>query len=124
VVTVDGNDPGLVLDVPPQLAVVALRNLIVNALRYSPAASQVEVEVLHPAPGQVRFLVSDYGKGMDEEEVQAATRRFWRGTQPQPGSGLGLTLVEAIAKRFGGSLLLSPRQPRGLLVELTLPVRP
>nr|WP_255703272.1 sensor histidine kinase [Lysobacter sp. GX 14042] len=123
-VTIEGNDPGPVLDVPPQLAVVALRNLIVNALRYSPASSRVDVEVRQPAPAQVRFIVSDHGNGMDGDEIQAATRRFWRGTQPQPGSGLGLTLVEAIAERFGGSLLLSPRQPQGLVVELTLQVRP
>lgn len=124
VVTVGEDNSRRMLDVPPRLAVVALRNLIVNALRYSPASSQVEVEVLHPAPGQVRFVVSDRGKGMDPDEIHAATRRFWRGPQPQPGSGLGLTLVEAIAERFGGSLALSPREPHGLVVELTLPVQP
>lgn len=95
VVTGGQDDHRLVLDVPPRLAVVALRNLIVNALRYSPASSQVEVEVLQPAPGQARFVVSDRGKGMDPDEIPDATRRFWRAPQPQPGSGLGLTLVEA-----------------------------
>lgn len=122
VVTGTGRDPRPVLDVPPQLAVSALRNLIVNALRYSPASSRVDVEVLYPAPGQVRFVVSDRGKGMGSDEIQAATRRFWRGTQPHPGSGLGLALVEAIAKRFGGSLVLSSREPHGLAATLTLPL--
>lgn len=124
VVQVDEGSRDLVLDVPPQLAVVALRNLVGNALRYAPADSRVDVEVVHPAPGQVRFVIADGGPGMDTAEAQSATRRFWRGAASQSGSGLGLTLVEAIAQRFGGSLLLTPRDPCGLKVELTLPARP
>lgn len=122
-VRIEGNSGDAVLDVPPQLAVVALRNLIGNALRYSPAETRVAVEIARPTPGLAAFAVSDSGPGMDVEAAQSATRRFWRGAASQPGSGLGLTLVEAISQRFGGELMLLPRQPHGLRVELSLPVR-
>lgn len=110
------------LDVPPQLAVVALRNLIDNALRYSPLGSRVVVECRADA-AFVHFRVADCGPGLSAEEARAATRRFWRGRASAGGSGLGLALVEAIANRFGGSISLAPRQPQGLIAELVLSVR-
>jgi len=123
-VVVDAAVEGTTLDVPPQLAVVALRNIIGNALRYSPAGSQV-VASARREPGAVRFVVTDEGPGMSEEARQSATRRFWRGMESGSGSGsgLGLTLVDAIADRFGGSLALQPRSPNGLAVKLVLPAR-
>ncbi|HEY4582679.1 MAG TPA: ATP-binding protein [Lysobacter sp.] len=109
-------------DVPPQLAVVALRNLIENALRHSPPETAVDVAV-EAAADRVRFVVTDRGPGMDPAERRSATRRFWRGRTHAPGSGLGLTLVDAIARRSGGSLELVPAAPRGLSAVLTLPAR-
>ena len=120
--TVEGDGGVEFLGVPPELAVVALRNLIGNAVRYSPEASPVEVSI-ESCPGHVlRFVVADHGSGLGSEEAEAATRRFWRGDASRPGSGLGLTLVDAIAKRFDGSLVLRARSPHGLAAELRLPV--
>lgn len=111
-----------VLAVPPQLAVAALRNLIDNALRYSPASSQVEIAIEHE-PASVRFTISDRGPGLTAVEASSATRRFWRGQSLQGGSGLGLALTDAIARRFGGALDLMPRDPIGLAAVLVLPKR-
>jgi two-component system sensor histidine kinase QseC len=110
-----------ILDIPPQLAVVALRNLIDNALRYSPPDSPVQVG-FHVDSAFIRFFVADLGPGMVEAEAHLATRRFWRGMMSHSGSGLGLSIVEAIANRFGGSFALGSRQPCGLVAELVLPV--
>jgi two-component system sensor histidine kinase QseC len=121
-VVVMGDGGSSLLDLPASLAVVALRNLIGNALRYSPAGSRVDVGI-HSSAGAIRFVIADQGKGMGEGDMQSATRRFWRGVASGPGSGLGLTLVDAIASRFGGSMVLAPRHPRGLSVELVLPVQ-
>lgn len=122
-VTVTTVPDDSVLDVPPQLAVVALRNLIDNALRYSPPGTPVEITA-EPRDGAMHFAVRDQGPGMTTEEVDVATHRFWRGRSPAGGSGLGLTLVDAIAKRSGGSLLLLVQKPHGLDVRLVLPTRP
>jgi two-component system sensor histidine kinase QseC len=115
-------DPVL-FDLPPQLAVVALRNLVENALRYSPPIAPVDVAIESVA-GHIRFVVTDHGAGMDVEELRSATRRFWRGRTDTPGTGLGLTLVDAIARRFGGSLELAPATHQGLSATLLLPRRP
>lgn len=110
------------LDVPPPLAIVALRNLIDNALRYSPPDTPVDVAIQSEG-ASVRFVVRDSGPGMSETEARSATRRFWRGQTTLGGSGLGLALVDAIARRFGGSLALAPRKPQGLCAALVLPTR-
>lgn len=119
-VIVKPGDTSPVLAVPPQLAVAALRNLVDNALRYSPACDPVEVDAEH-RPGLMRFRIRDHGPGMTPVELQFATRRFWRGRTVPGGSGLGLALVAAIAKRFGGHLDLKSHDPRGFSTTLTLP---
>ncbi|GAB3750080.1 ATP-binding protein [Lysobacter olei] len=112
----------MVLEVPPPLAVAALRNLIDNALRYSPPDHSVEIST--QCDGRhVSFIVSDHGPGMTDLQIQSATRRFWRGREAQSGSGLGLAIADAIARRFGGSLALQSSERRGLRATLRLPVR-
>lgn len=111
-----------VLAVPPALAVAALRNLVDNALRYSPAGSHVEL-IVDADPGTVRFRVIDRGAGLQPGELEQATQRFWRGRASggSGGSGLGLTIVEAIARRHGGYVSLHPGEESGMVAELVLP---
>lgn len=109
------------LAVPCALAVTALRNLLDNALRHAPGPDSVTLTVQCQADG-VSFCVADAGPGMTDAERRLATQRFWR-RQSGRGSGLGLSIVAAIAERFGGTLLLE-RGPRGgLAVTLWLPRR-
>lgn len=107
------------LALPSALAVTALRNLLDNALRYSPSEHKVRL-VLQCMPEHVCFCVYDQGPGLAAEDLIMATQRFWRrGTGL--GSGLGLSIVVAITERFGGSLELLPRTEGGLEARLTLP---
>lgn len=122
-VSVAGLSSSIVLDVPPPLAVAAVRNLIDNALRYSPCDSPVEV-VIESGNDTARIIISDRGPGMSQDEVALSTRRFWRGRATPGGSGLGLALVDAIARRFRGAIELAPRAPHGLRASLELPVHP
>ncbi|MEN1929430.1 ATP-binding protein [Luteimonas sp. MJ250] len=108
-------------DVPPALAVAALRNLIDNALRYSPTGSSVEV-VTHSDGTSVRFRVIDQGRGLDPGDAEHAMQRFWRG-QGGGGSGLGLAIVDAIATRYGGQVTLKSGEANGAVAELVLPLR-
>lgn len=117
-----GTGGDAVLAVPPALAVAALRNLVDNALRYSPVGSPVEL-IVDADLDKVRFRVIDRGAGLEPGEWQQATQRFWRGraTGGLGGSGLGLTIVEAIAKRHGGYVALRPGEGSGTVAELVLP---
>lgn len=109
------------LCVPEVLAVAALRNLIGNALRYSPSTSRVTVSVERVDAQSVCFRVLDEGPGLTEIECAQALERFWRRNVGAPGSGLGLSIASAIARRYGGHLALHPRGETGLKAELRFP---
>ena len=112
------GDPGH-LALPEALAVTALRNLLDNALRFSPAKGTVTLSVRR-VQQQMIFSVLDKGPGLTAQELALATQRFWRRGSGR-GSGLGLSVVAAIAERFGGSLELVTREAGGLQATLTLP---
>jgi signal transduction histidine kinase len=113
-----------------QLLGQALANLIDNALKYgAPTADggngrAPEVEVrAEVSDGVVRVAVSDRGPGVPASERDRVLGRFVRleESRSEPGSGLGLSLVAAVARLHGGSLRLEDNEP-GLRVVLALPV--
>lgn len=105
--------------VPPMLMMTAIRNLLDNALRYSPEGEPVMFR-LGEAQGMVRYSVRDHGPGLNMSDVERAAQRFWRKGSGQ-GSGLGLSIVDAIVKRFGGRLRLSADPEGGMLAEIEVP---
>ena len=109
------------LAVPQALAITALRNLLDNALRHTPAAQEIIVE-MQLAGNTCVFRVLDQGRGLSLEELTMVKERFWRRGSGQ-GSGLGLSIVAAIAERFGGTIEFSQRPGGGLEARLTLPTK-
>lgn len=104
---------------PLSLAVTALRNIIDNALRHAPDETLVNINVTADRQA-VFFCVSDQGPGLGGDGITQATRRFWRAGVQHRGSGLGLTIVDAITSRYGGRLVLTNRK-LGLEARLELP---
>ncbi|HEU4818709.1 ATP-binding protein [Janthinobacterium sp.] len=102
-----------------------LRNLVENALRYTPAPGAVEISCGVEA-GRSYLCVADTGPGIAEEWHERVFERFVRlvrldGAQP-PGSGLGLSIVRRIAERHGADIVLGAGlQGRGLAVTLVFP---
>jgi signal transduction histidine kinase len=84
----------------PDLLMEALSNLVDNALKFGPAASTVEVTLEFAANHCPRFTVADRGDAIAVEDRTRVFQRFYRGPTAlqQPGSGLGLSLVKAIAE--------------------------
>ncbi len=111
-----------VLSVPEPLLVSALRNLLDNALRHTAAAVSVGLQIRR-VDQRVEFAVLDEGPGMTPAELLQAPQRFWRRSGGTSGSGLGLSIVDAIAQRYGGELRLERRNPRGLEATLSFPAR-
>jgi signal transduction histidine kinase len=107
----------------PILLAQALSNLIDNALKYAPVNGAIEVAVLKRSDGTAQVSVSDNGPGIADEEKSKVVQRFYRGdaSRGTPGVGLGLSLVQAVAKLHGSALELSDQNP-GLRVALTMPV--
>ena len=100
-----------------------MRNLLDNAIKYSPGGGTVDVEVRREADALV-LSVQDSGPGIPEEDRERVLDRFYRVTRTQTtGSGLGLAIVKSIADLHGAQLVLD-RSSRlgGLRVELRFPV--
>lgn len=104
----------------PALIQQAVANLIDNAVKFSPPESRIDITVT--AGPDLRIVVADRGQGMIETDRARAAERFFRAetARSTPGSGLGLSLVEAVAHLHGGTLTLHDHQP-GLRAELWLP---
>ena len=97
---------------------IALRNLVDNAVRYSPSGSRIAVALRQE--GGTRILsVSDNGPGVSEEELPRLVERFYRSAEAvAEGSGLGLTIVHRIAELHGAKLELRNRPEGGFEARL------
>ena len=102
-----------------------IRNLVDNAVRYTPAGGRVDVSVEQPAdlPARALVRVVDDGPGIAEEERERVFDRFYRRPETRsPGSGLGLAIVKAIAVAHGATVELGQgRNGRGLAVTVAFP---
>ncbi|MEP6587209.1 MAG: ATP-binding protein [Polaromonas sp.] len=105
---------------------ILLRNLLENAIKYTPADGQVDVS-LGEQQGQPVLTVEDSGPGIAPENRQRVFDRFFRAsdTAQETGSGLGLAIVKAIAERHGAALALA-RSDRlgGLKVDVRFAAAP
>lgn len=103
-----------------QLLFSALRNLLDNAIRYSPEQAQVFVK-LAIEKQQLRLRIENSGHGVEAAVIQRLGERFYRalGTKTQ-GSGLGLSICQKIVDLHAGQLLFSSSDLGGLKVELLL----
>ncbi len=114
-------DAGLVVRGHRQLLAQALSNLVDNALKYG-CGTPVTL-TLRRSGGNARLEVSDRGPGIPAEHRGLATQRFRRlpGSSGLPGSGLGLSLVAAVARLHHARLELADAAP-GLRVVLEIPL--
>jgi signal transduction histidine kinase len=98
-------------------------NLIDNAMVHSAAGADLAVEAVS-APGGVQVMVSDNGPGIPPQYRQAVLQRFYRldRSRTTPGSGLGLSLVSAVASLHNATLALADNEP-GLRCLLLFPIR-
>jgi signal transduction histidine kinase len=114
-----------------QLIGQAVANLIDNAVKYgrgaavnaSPRAADIEVRVSDCQEG-VAIVVADHGPGIPAVDRARVLKRFVRleASRTRPGTGLGLSLVAAVARLGGGRLSLEDNAP-GLKVVFVLPRR-
>jgi len=123
------NGQTLEHDIPPILPAFgdrgmlqqAVANLLDNALKFSPPGSTIRLAA-GIAGRLLEISVADQGPGIPADDRSRATERFFRGESARstPGSGLGLSLVQAVAVLHGGTLRLEDNQP-GLRAVIALP---
>ena len=106
----------------PSLVAQAIGNLLDNAIKYTQPGGHIELSIaISPRREGLQIVVSDSGPGIEEAERSRVTARFYRGNSVQTvtGTGLGLSMVSAIATLHGGELLLQDNRP-GLRATLLL----
>ena len=101
---------------------ILMRNLVDNAVKYTPAGGTVDMEVCSDGDGPL-LSVHDSGPGIPADERERVFDRFYRvaGSEAN-GSGLGLAIIKAIAERHGATLTLGQSERLGgLLVQIRFP---
>jgi signal transduction histidine kinase len=109
-----------------------LRNLLVNAVRYTPAGGSVTVSAAS-AGGLVQIDVTDTGEGIAPEDLPHVFERFWRvdrararGNRPYGihggGTGLGLSVAQSLVKAHGGDIWVESAPGQGSTFSFTLPI--
>lgn len=105
------------------LLAVAIRNLLVNAAKYSDEGSRIEVRGAEDG-GFVMVEVADTGWGIAESELPQVWDELWRSDQVRrvEGSGLGLSLVRVVAERHGGDVAIRSVVGSGTSVRIRVPI--
>lgn len=108
----------------PDMLVTAVRNLIDNAVRYSPEHTRVGVG-LRERDGMAQITVTDQGPGIPESEQDRVFERFYRvdsaRSRQTGGTGLGLSIVKHVMAQHGGEVSVWSQPGRGSTFTLVLP---
>ena len=102
----------------------ALRNLLDNAIKYSPDDSAIAVTVSAGEGSEICVTVCDRGRGLAGASQKQLSGRFSRGGNVSDivGSGLGLTIVEDVARTHNGRFILETNGDKGTCASLILPL--
>jgi signal transduction histidine kinase/CHASE2 domain-containing sensor protein len=102
----------------------ALSNLVINAIKYSPAGTSVRIGVANGGD-RVRFQVTDQGFGIPADEVPKIFEKFYRRenkeTRDESGFGLGLAFTREVAARHGGDVVVESEVGKGSVFTLSIP---
>jgi two-component system sensor histidine kinase SenX3 len=109
------------VDADRELLALALRQLIDNAIKYSPSNSTIEVHAR--ANGAAEIAIRNSGSTIPASEQKRLVERFYRGAGARniPGTGMGLTIVQQIARAHGGTLTVLSTPADGTTFTLSLP---
>lgn len=107
-----------------ELMEYAIYNLLTNAVKYSPAETEVRVDTCRSG-GELRVSVRDQGIGMDEKEIKQIGTKFYRTRRAEQsgesGTGIGLSIVRQIVEHHGGRLDIRSAPNQGSCFTIVVP---
>ena len=122
----------VVLEVPDELPLVpqdpiligqVLRNLLDNALKYSPSHSELRLEISRHSD-RVKVALTDRGPGISQKDEGRVFEKFYRGeNQRTHGSGLGLSICQGLVVAHGGVIEVGSRPGGGTTASFSLPLK-
>ena len=131
VISREGGDAPITVEIPEGLAVLAeaelltraLANIVRNAVRYAGSAGPIHIST-HRSGGRVTLIVRDSGPGLPKAELERIFEPFYRPDDSRcaetGGAGLGLAIVKTCVESCHGTVLARNRLHKGLAVEITL----
>ena len=124
IIKVDSDSAPLEIFCDRQRILIALINLLDNAIKFSEPNTHVSIEATR---GMEEFVISirDEGPGINQEDLPHIFKRFYRSsTTSASGSGLGLSLVESVIEAHSGRVEVSPNPGMGAEFRIILPLEP
>jgi two-component system phosphate regulon sensor histidine kinase PhoR len=125
-IVVELSEPIPDSDLDEQAVQLLLFNLLDNAVKYAPEGDKITVRVKHEG-ARLSLEVQDDGPGIDEDDQRRVFERFYRGRRAREhgarGSGIGLALVQHIARSHGGDVAVRNGEPKGAVFTVAIPVR-
>ena len=115
-------------ELPPLMAdrvgmVAVIKNLLENAVKYSPKGTSIEVSVTL-IDGKYQISVADHGQGIPDSEKERVFEKFYRlgneDTRISTGTGLGLFIVSQVIKAHHGSIKVTDNQPQGTIFTVVV----
>jgi two-component system sensor histidine kinase KdpD len=113
------------VDIDPELMQMALRQLIENAVKYSPPGAPIKISAFEDQ-AQMIFAVQDNGPGVPDAERSLIFDRFYRSAGSRdtvPGAGLGLPIAKDIVRAHGGTIWVDGKQGEGAAFKIALPIK-
>lgn len=115
---------GLMVTADPLRLRRAVRNLLDNALKFTPTGGMVTVSAARSGAKGVQFDVTDTGEGIPAADLPRVFERFYRADKahgPKGGTGIGLAIVKHIVAAHGGGVQATSREGEGSTFSITLP---
>ena len=119
----DENSPQIVIDADKNRIVQVLSNFLTNALKFTTKGS-ITLSYSLEDENQVRFCVTDTGKGIPDEQKHEIFNRFVKLDSFVQGAGLGLSICQSLVNRMGGKIGVESREGEGSCIWFTHPYVP
>jgi signal transduction histidine kinase len=122
VITVADHDKNIGARIAPELFESVTKNILDNVFTHCPPGTEVRVSITHSGGKTAQIEFSDNGPGISPPNLEKIKTPFFTTARDKGGTGLGMSIVRAIAKGHGGTLTIESEQGRGTKVCVNLPL--
>ena len=122
-ITIEGEIPDKIINIDELKMMLAIRNLLDNAVKYSPLDIKCKLS-FNLNNNNLFIIVEDFGPGIRKEDIKKLTEPFYRADTKKnvKGFGIGLTIVKKVIESHKGELIIESEYEKGSIFTLKLPL--